>query len=403
MEAAERKYLAEAALEEIADGCHRFVPPTKAAGLYSGKGGLVLFYAYLARQTGKEQHLDLYSKLLDECIREANAITLSGTFVMGLPGIGWMIRHLMNMGMLDESGNELLEVIEPHLMNALEVERQRLDYEFFTGVTGMGLYLLEGPLTPFAREGIQRILEILEEGAIPEGDGIAWLRKKISSGEIYYDLGIPHGIPGIILFLCRVSATEIEPALVRRLLQGAVNWLLAQENPTGRGHFPHVSGKSFSGRLAWCYGDLGVAAALLAAGETLDSPTLRAKAMALFDKDATRDIQTAMVFRHKQYGIYDRGLCHGTSGIALFFQHLFRKTGCPDYLRATEYWTDLTLSIKRSAKGTGIAGHLFPSLDAEKRWIKNPYLLEGSAGVGLFYLSTLNEEQSGWETLFMLP
>jgi lantibiotic modifying enzyme len=403
MEIAERISLIEASLEAIAEDCHGFVPKRKSTGLYSGKAGLVLFYAYLARQTGKERHFDLYSRLLDECILDVNDVALSGTLVAGVPGIAWLIRHLVHIGMLDESAVELLEPLEPLIVESLEVDLARKDYELFTGVAGKGLYFLEGPMTPIARRGIERILEILQEGAVAEGEGISWLREKWSTGEVFFDLGVPHGISGIILFLCRVSGTGIEPDGVRRLIEGAVAWVMSKEQAGGLGHFPHIAGREFSGRLAWCYGDLGVASALLAAGEALSLPDLKEKALATFRKDAARDIRTASVFRHKQYGIYDRGLCHGTAGIALIFNHMYKKTGGEEHRHAAEYWTDLTLSIKPAGKGKGLAGYLFPHTDSDKRWVSNPYLLEGSTGVGLFYLSLLNEERSAWKKLLMLP
>ncbi len=135
----------------------------------------------------------------------------------------------------------------------------------------------------------------------------------------------------------------------------------------------------------------------------MSSPDLKKKALAIFRKDAARDIHTSSVFRHKHYGIYDRGLCHGTAGIAHIFNSIYKMTDSEEFRRAAEYWTDLTLSIKLADKGKGLAGYLFPGTKIDKCWIRNPYMLEGSTGVGLFYLSLLNEEQSALKKLFMLP
>jgi lantibiotic modifying enzyme len=402
MELTERNEILNASLERIGDECLTFRSGKKNIGLYGGKAGLVLFYAYLYRQTGCEHHFEAFSRLLDECILSVNAITLSGTFVSGVSGIGWLIRHLVNLGVLDESSVELLDDVEPHILQSLEVDLLRKDYEIFTGVAGKGLYFLEGPMTPTAKKGIERILEILQEGAVIDDDGMAWLKKSRHSDEFYYDLGIPHGIPGIILLLCRVSETNIERDLVLRMIDGAASWVLSKECHKRRGYFPHIAGREFIGRLAWCYGDLGVGAALLAASETLSSPALKEKAMMIFSKEAEKDISSANVFRHRRFGIHDRGLCHGTAGIALFFTNMYKKTGMAGLRDAADYWTNYTLSIKKTDKKQGVGGYLFPGTDPDNNWIKNPYLLEGTIGVGLFYLSMLNEAQTSWERLFML-
>jgi|GEM_PF-3906888 lantibiotic modifying enzyme len=315
MELTERNEILKASLERIGNECLTYRSSKKNVGLYGGKAGLVLFYAYLYRQTGREHHFEAFSRLLDECILSVNASTLSGTFVAGVSGIGWLIRHLMNIGMLDESSVEILDEIEPHILQSLEVDLLRKEYEIFTGVAGKGLYFLEGPMTQTAKKGIERILEILQEGAVVDDDGIAWLKNSWHSGEIYNDLGIPHGIPGIILFLCRVSETNIERDLVLRLIDGATSWVLSKECHKGRGYFPHVAGREFIGRLAWCYGDLGVGAALLAASETLSSPALREKSMTIFSKEAERDISSANVFQHG-------GSAYMTGGFAMVLPEL---------------------------------------------------------------------------------
>jgi hypothetical protein len=73
---------------------------------------------------------------------------------------------------------------------------------------------------------------------------------------------------------------------------------------------------------------------------------------------------------------------------------------------AADYWTNYTLSIKKTDKKKGVGGYLFPGtgsgIHSDNNWIKNPYLLEGTTGVGLFYLLMLNEAQTSWERLFML-
>lgn len=389
---------------KIADESPAFRAKKYDVGLLDGKAGLALFYAYLYRRTGDQRHYDLYSCLLDECFTgmgRGNAMVI-GTFVAGITGIGWLVRHLVSIELLDESSLGSLDVIETYILKALEQDRENNNFQFYTGLAGKGLYFLEGPITETGYKSIGIILSSLQAGAINQDRGIAWLTKSLATDDIYYDMGIPHGIPGIILFLCKVCKAGIHRDLALDLLAGAVEWLLSKEQHSGLGYFPHIIGREFTGRLAWCYGDLGIAAALLEASEVLMSQDLKEKALSIFDKEASRDIQSAMVFKSDRFNIYDRGLCHGTSGIALFFNSIYKKTGKDNLKMAADYWTDFTLSIKTTSKQRGIGGLIFPVPLPKDSWRKRPYVLEGSAGVGLSYLSLLENEQLPWERIFML-
>jgi hypothetical protein len=115
------------------------------------------------------------------------------------------------------------------------------------------------------------VFDQLERLAQHTDDGIAWYsgpellpewqRENCPNG--YYNLGVAHGIPGIIHFLSEVSAREIVPQdRVRRLLEGSGEWLIAHARPAGsQSRFSSwfVPGQeSADGRMARCYGDIGL-------------------------------------------------------------------------------------------------------------------------------------------------
>ncbi|OQP61146.1 hypothetical protein A3860_05355 [Niastella vici] len=390
------------ALERIADDSKTYKPKRCPVGLFSGKAGMALFYAYLYRWSGDQDHFEQFSLLLDECLAGMGNATMGSSFVGGIAGVSWLVRHLIDIELLEESSLDSLEVVEKYILKSLARDKETKRFEIFRGLTGKGLCFLEGPMTAAGQEGIEQILTILQSGAIPTDGGIAWTTKSWRGDELYFDLGIPHGVTGIILFLCRVSRTNIQRDLVLELIDGAVRWLLAQEKHMGIGYFPHIVGREFAGRLAWCYGDMCVATALLAAAEVLSLPPLKEKAIGILDKEVGRNIDSARVFKHPRYNIHDRGLCHGTAGIALCFNSFYKKTGIESLRGARDYWTDITLSIKKTGIGKGIGGYIFPSTSDKNIWQKNPYVLDGALGVGLSYLTLLNEDQLPWERMFLL-
>src|SRR5262249_14674421 len=93
----------------------------------------------------------------------------------------------------------------------------------------------------------------------------------------YRNLGVAHGVPGVIALLARIQRIGALPEAGVRGVEGAVQWVLAQQaaDDGGPRYAPWIRVGPASGqrgtraRAGWCYGDLGVAATLLLAGRCL--------------------------------------------------------------------------------------------------------------------------------------
>ncbi len=67
-------------------------------------------------------------------------------------------------------------------------------------------------------------------------------------------------------------------------------------------------------RLAWCYGDPGIAASLMAAAGAAGRPDWYRVAVDVACRAAARDLALA--------GVKDSGICHGAAGLAHIFNRL---------------------------------------------------------------------------------
>src|SRR6185503_9355574 len=122
---------------------------------------------------------------------------------------------------------------------------------------------------------LHRVCERLEEMAVPQEAGVTWPtpewsllpkdRESFPQGMV--NLGVAHGVPGVLPVLARAVARGAAPESARALLHGAVAWLLSRKLPADQESvFPSAWGpgtEPASTRAAWCYGDPGIAAALL--------------------------------------------------------------------------------------------------------------------------------------------
>jgi transcriptional regulator with XRE-family HTH domain len=188
----------------------------------------------------------------------------------------------------------------------------------------------------------------------------------------------------------------------RALLDGAVAWLLSHELPAGSpscfsaGPFDaEPDAQKEPARTAWCYGDPGVAAALLVAGRAVRERAWQREAMRIGLRAATRPEETT--------GVVDVGLCHGAAGLAHIFHRFYRASGDPAFAKASRHWFARTLAMRR-ARG-GFAG--FRSYTLDRRgdglsWQTDPTLLTGAAGVTLALAAAVTGDEPEWDRLLLL-
>jgi hypothetical protein len=253
---------------------------------------------------------------------------------------------------------------------------------------------------------LELIVERLSELAEVNGDEICWFTSPslLPSQQLefypkgYYNLGLAHGVPGIIALLGRTQAAGIAQEKTSRLLQGSVRWLLNQRlDPKFNSSFPPFlvpEQKIEDCRLAWCYGDAGLAAALLLAARAVGNREWEEEALAIARKAANREPENCLV--------KDVCFCHGSAGLAHIFNRFYHATREELFARSCSYWLDQSLQFRKP--GTGAAGYLVLAPDTERTVAFQPRygLIEGIAGVGLSLLAAISDVEPCWDRIFMV-
>jgi lantibiotic biosynthesis protein len=205
---------------------------------------------------------------------------------------------------------------------------------------------------------------------------------------------VAHGIAGVIPFLARVHRLGLAQETVRPLLDGAVRWLLAHMIDTASGptvpYFVADGAEPGPARSAWCYGDPGVAAALLLAARDVGEPAWAAAATGLAVRATARPPD--------QTGVVDAGLCHGSAGLAHLFNRMYQMTAEPALADAALFWVERTLQLC-SAAAHGQDTTLTD--DARPAW-KGPGLLEGAAGVALAMEAASTTVEPVWDQMLLV-
>ncbi len=374
----------------------RDAPPTDPA----------LFFGYLAAATGRPGHKARAARFLELAVQHFTAgsgLALYG----GLCGLSWTIRHLNGPPVkLGIDAGELLGTVDEHLLQVLKAPSWKGDYDLISGLVGFGVYALTRLPGRKAAMVLKRIVAHFEALAKRQRDGLCWFtppstlpaeqRKVAPRG--YYNLGVAHGLPGVIGLLAEVYDRGIERRRTLRLLKGAVSWMAAHELPASSSlrlpAWVAPGAKPTPCRVAWCYGDLGASVVLLNAARTLGRKAWEREALSLAHQAAR------CPFAHS--GTRDACLCHGAAGNAHLFNRLFQTTGEPEFRDAAQLYYRKTLELRgRPPRLGGYSFWTTPDATTDLDWHPNASFLSGLAGVGLALLAATQPVEPRWDGVLL--
>ena len=382
-----------------------------SATLAGGQAGQSLFYAYLALHTAEPAAADRAANLLETAADTLASVPLPPSLYAGFPGVAWAMEHLRGRLFEEDeeeaAGEDPLQEIDDALLGAVGRSPWKGDYDLIGGLAGLGVYALERLPHGSAALLLEQVVERLAELAKPFAEGVAWFTppehlpewQREIHPDGYHNLGLAHGNPAVVAVLAGAAAAGVAEATARPLLDRAVAWLLARRLEPGAGSCFATSynpGESpVPSRLAWCYGDAGVAAALLAAARAVGEPEWERQALEVALAAAARDAASAHV--------NDAGLCHGAAGLGHLFNRMYQTTGDERLATAARTWFGRTLALR--IPGEPVAGYrafeVEPGSD-EPKWRPDPGFLEGATGVGLALLGAVSEVEPAWDRILLV-
>jgi lantibiotic modifying enzyme len=369
-----------------------------------GAAAIAVFFAYLQVAGIRNGAAGTAFEYLNLAIEALTSKLMGPSLYSGFAGIAWAAEHVTNL--LSDSPEDLGGDIDVALATYLSRSPWKEDYDLIVGLVGIGVYCLERPHSPAARHCLELILERLSELAEVSGNGTTWFtppellppqqRELYPNG--YYNLGLAHGVPGIIALLGRMYSAGIAPARTSSLLDGAVRWLLQQRLPekakSSFAPFIAPDQKAEDCRLAWCYGDGGLAAAVLLASRHTGNKDWEDEALQIARRAAQRDPESCHV--------RDVSFCHGSAGLAHIFNRFYQATHDELFAQTSRFWLERTLQFRQP--GTGAAGYsvLVPDEQLNINFQPRYGLIEGVAGVGLPFLAAVTDVEPLWDRMFMV-
>jgi lantibiotic biosynthesis protein len=387
----------------------------RSASLAAGSAGIAVCHAVVARARQDGQARERAIACLDSTTEVLASQPLSLSLYSGFPGIAWaadLVGRLLPGDMPDR-----LDDIDHALAGAVRRYPKSGPYDLIDGLTGLGLYSLARWPRPAAAECLTGVLGQLAGRAQSDAHGVYWRtsasdlvgprRRLYPAGGV--DVGMAHGVAGVIPLLARACALGVGDTASRGLLDGAVGWLLGHlvDSPAGPTAPSFVAAGAEPGpaRSAWCYGDPGVAMALLLAARDVNEPGWEAAGTELALRAAMRPPE--------ECGVSDAGVCHGSAGLAHLFGRMHRLTDRPELADAAMAWLHRTLAACTRAAGLASAGpgqlaarpgnrgSDLPLRLGRSPW-NGPGLLEGAAGVALVLLAACLPDEPTWDQMLFV-
>ncbi len=397
-------------------------PAHNRSPLAAGDAGVALFFDYLDQASPGCGFREQACRWLEGAIDAMATSYLTPSLYAGFTGVAWTSDHLYDRWEQADAvpvpatgGADEADTADPNadIDAALLAHLRRTPwdqhFDLVAGLVGYAVYALDRLPRGAAVDCIEQIVEHLQEISQVRPGGRAWHtpcdllpppnRPHYPQGVDY--LGVAHGTPGVIAVLARICASGVATSKTRSLLTDAVTWLLAQKMaPGSRSVFPYSVGtglKMHPARAAWCYGDPGIALALLAAGRAAEEPGWEREALALAHSVARRPVEHCRVD--------DAGLCHGATGLGHLLNRLYQATGEPELRAAACAWFHRALDYWQP--GSGIGGFLAFTVagddyDQELSWQEAPGFLIGSAGMAMALLAATSAVEPAWDRLLLL-
>jgi lantibiotic biosynthesis protein len=387
------------AIREVAAGAaaRASTHPSPDCTLAGGDAGTALLLAFMSQAHPQQPEWRTASEaLLERAFDAVQTRPLSASFYSGFPGVAWCAE------LMHPNGDEAHDSdVDTALLEFVSQRPWRGHFDLINGLTGLGVYALERLPGTAARACLEHIVARLGELAEARPEGITWrsapallpLAQREAHPQGQLNLGVAHGVPGVVALLAGSSAAGVAADQAAALAHGGARWLMAQVLPNSPGkRLAANTGEERAARDAWCYGTPGVAAAMLGAARALHEPTWEDFALSLARDTAQRPPE--------QTGVVDAGLCHGAVGLAHLFNRLYQASGDLTLREAAVEWYARTLQFYRP--GQGVDAFLGWQGGAHAVGLQpDPCLLTGSAGVALGLLAAVSDVEPVWDRMLL--
>ncbi|MDP3929604.1 MAG: lanthionine synthetase C family protein [Bacteroidota bacterium] len=365
------------------------IEDVKSTNLMSGKAGMCLYLYERYLTTRLPKYLEMCLNVLDNSFYEfINQNNINLTYSSGFSGILDVADYISKSEKIDIGLKKINAKLENYLYENAIYYFKKNNYDFLHGGLGVSMYLLNSNSSK-----INSIVDcLLSTAKIIDNETVAW-KSLNNKGAMEYNLGLSHGIPSIIVFLSKCIINGVDMKRCSTFLLKTIRFIENHKLINNKSKYSYTTdGKNFS-RLAWCYGDLGVARSFFIASKAMKNDSLYFKSISLMQHISKRiDL--------KENYVVDASLCHGAAGIAHIFNLFHKDTNIIEFKELTDYWIDKVIELGNHEDGN-VGYKTWYGTDTG--WRDEIGFLEGLSGIGIVLNSYLYpNKESKWSRFLLL-
>lgn len=310
--------------------------PQQAVGLATGTPGLAALFYDASRLFLRPEYFSFAGSLLERSAEEFASYPMGQTLLTGSSGYLWLFERLHRECFTTvDNLSDVANAHDEELLQSVHNSDSHTEYELLYGLTGLMHYVVCVKPTDIRRAIFSATAQKLWERAVASRFGHlistsphSHFRRRPPDDGDEFDLGHAHGISGVVSTLAAGSLRGIATQGTNEVMEKFAATLLGLPQQAGASLYPCIATDCTDSRLAWCYGDLCIANALLLSGRALNRSDLVAKGLSVAIHAATRDSES--------FGATDHAMCHGIAGLALQFSLLHKATKNEAFLTAKD-------------------------------------------------------------------
>lgn len=364
-----------------------------------GVSGILVFLGTLRphiSSTVVDNAIDAYQLKLEQSLVGNLPVTLYS----GISGAA-LAAYIIDEAKGQLEANERYDEVQKVLVKVLSNNPASMNFDHISGIVGVGAYCHAVSTLPWAKDVLNMAIQCLSERALWDANGCYWQTavewlpyERIAEKRPVINLGLAHGVPGVIALLASAERDGFLESEDRILLTAASGWLVSQlASIDGRLTVSSMADDSHEARTAWCYGSPGVAYTLALAGSALkDNKLIQVAYQLLYDGVVGRSLESL--------GLSELTLCHGYSGVAHMIKRtmtIMEKEG-----KSCSYLYKIMDSLYLKSL-EDLERTLFETESSNNKG-KNPKyfdILEGASGVTLALLEVDAVRPRPWEALLL--
>lgn len=372
--------------------------------LSGGASGIALYFATLYTVYGDENYKVLAEEYIEKSLNLLNNSDVVLSFYRGFSGAIWAIEKSCKL--IDKQIDEDFSTdFDNLLIDYYKRPIGQIEFDLINGLTGILLYSLSRNASKQQIELTSVLLDCLFKSASHEEEIVYWLHPEngfINNPETGFDIGVAHGLPGVIAVLSQASKINQDVEhIIKKGINALDSSLIFKDS---LGYFGYNNKSKNIARQAWCYGNPGIAVALSVVNSSMGQELLSEMRI-----DIAGLILSSLKTKDEHRGINDHCLCHGDIGYYVVLGFAL------DNLIESNYHTSYDLNEIRSqieinSEKTldNIISNLEDELSksywepSESKFIESKTLLEGLLGIGFGSLALDKATENSWASSMIL-